>query len=71
MPKEDLVRLKAELAPGYFTPVAVNGNGNGNGQDADKDAPLSTAQFVDLSEGLRDEGRLRELTGTARYPIRG
>jgi hypothetical protein len=56
MPKEDLVRLKAELAPGYFAPAAADGNGNGNGQDADKDPPLSTAQFVELVKILLTKG---------------
>lgn len=53
MPEETVVELRAELAPGYFTPSAA---ADGDREDKDGAAPISPAQLMELVRMLASKG---------------
>jgi hypothetical protein len=53
MPEQTVVELRAELAPGYFTPSAAT---DGDREDKDGAAPISPAQLVELVRMLASKG---------------
>ena len=53
MPEQTVVELRAELAPGYFTPSAA---ADGDREDKDGAVPLSPAQLMELVKMLASKG---------------
>ncbi|MCU1614448.1 MAG: hypothetical protein JWO98_1988 [Frankiales bacterium] len=54
MPDEEIVRLKAELAPGWFGPVAEPSNGGGEGNDSN--GLPSAAQLIEVLKIITTKG---------------